>query len=156
MSCHSSSFDGEPTNSSSPQFRYCKSSFQFTLTTDLKLFLYLTVHYASNMHWGSGRIDPCFLVPATSCQFHAPPFYLLGNSPRNPLYRRLDGPQNWSGRYGEVKILDTSWNQTPISWTASPWPVAIPTALSRLTSTVTGTCNAFLKGNRTKESGYLR
>jgi hypothetical protein len=33
------------------------------------------------------------------------PLYFLWNSPRYPLYRRLGGPQSWSGRYVEEKNL---------------------------------------------------
>jgi hypothetical protein len=32
------------------------------------------------------------------------PLYPQGNSPRYPVYRRLGGSQNRSGRHGEVKI----------------------------------------------------
>jgi hypothetical protein len=46
------------------------------------------------------------------------------------LYRRLGGPQNRSGRHGEVKILDPTGTRTPTSQSSSPQPVAIPTALS--------------------------
>jgi hypothetical protein len=31
--------------------------------------------------------------------------YPLENSPQYPLYRRLDGPQTWSGRYREEKSI---------------------------------------------------
>jgi hypothetical protein len=33
---------------------------------------------------------------------------------------------------GEVKILDPTGIQTPTPWSSSPYPVAIPTTLSRL------------------------
>jgi hypothetical protein len=32
------------------------------------------------------------------------PLYPIGNSPRYPLYRRLGGPQSWSGCYARMKI----------------------------------------------------
>jgi hypothetical protein len=38
-------------------------------------------------------------------QFHTGPLYPQGNSPLYPLDRRLDGPQNLSGRCGEKKNL---------------------------------------------------
>jgi hypothetical protein len=47
-----------------------------------------------------------------------------GKSPQCPLDRRSGGPQSRSGRHGEVKILDPTETRTP---------VAVPTALSRLT-----------------------
>jgi hypothetical protein len=37
--------------------------------------------------------------------FTPQPFYLRGKSPRDPLDRRLSGPQNRSGRRGEEKLL---------------------------------------------------
>jgi hypothetical protein len=36
-----------------------------------------------------------------------------GKSPRCALERRLDGPQSRSGRYGEIKILDSTRTRTP-------------------------------------------
>ena len=44
-----------------------------------------------------------------------------------PLYRRLGGPQGWSGRVR--KIL--SPNRDSIPGPSSPYRVAVPTALSR-------------------------
>jgi hypothetical protein len=40
------------------------------------------------------------------------PFYPAGKNPWYPLDRRLDGPQSWSGRGGEEKILKPccEWN----------------------------------------------
>jgi hypothetical protein len=49
---------------------------------------------------------------------------------RYPLKRRLDGPPNRSGRRGEEKIIDTTWDSN--SDPSVVQPVAIPTALSRL------------------------
>jgi hypothetical protein len=60
------------------------------------------------------------------------PLYLRGQNPRYPLDRRLRGPQSWSGRRGEQKILEPTGTRTPTPRSSSPWPVAIPTALSRL------------------------
>jgi hypothetical protein len=38
-----------------------------------------------------------------------------GKNLRYPLDRRLGGPQNWSGRRGEEKILGPTGTQTPVS-----------------------------------------
>jgi hypothetical protein len=57
------------------------------------------------------------------------PRYSRGNSSRYPLDKRLDGPQSRSGRYGEVKVLDTIGTRTPTARSSSPWPVAVATIL---------------------------
>jgi hypothetical protein len=36
-----------------------------------------------------------------------------GKEPKYPLDRRLGGPQSWSGRDGEMKILDLTATRTP-------------------------------------------
>jgi hypothetical protein len=59
-------------------------------------------------------------------------FYPRGKSPRYPLAKRLSGPQSRSGRYGEVKILDSTGTRISTSRTSCQWSVAIPTALPRL------------------------
>jgi hypothetical protein len=41
-----------------------------------------------------------------SGQLHAPAALPPGKSPRYPFYKRLGGPQDRSGRYGEVNIFD--------------------------------------------------
>jgi hypothetical protein len=41
--------------------------------------------------------------------------YPRGKIPQYPLDRRLGGPQSWSGRHGEVKILAPTGTQTPTS-----------------------------------------
>jgi hypothetical protein len=41
-------------------------------------------------------------------------------------------PQSRSGRRGEEKILDPTGTRTPTPHSSSPYPVAIPTTLSRL------------------------
>jgi hypothetical protein len=43
--------------------------------------------------------------------------YLSGKCPQYPMYRRLGGPENWSGQSGEEKILDLTRAQilTPLS-----------------------------------------
>jgi hypothetical protein len=40
-----------------------------------------------------------------SGQLHTPAAFPQGKSPLCPLYRELGGPQSWSGRFGEEKIL---------------------------------------------------
>jgi hypothetical protein len=67
-----------------------------------------------------------------SVSFTPRPLYLLENSPRYPLYRRLCGPQSRSGRRGEEKILDPTGTRTPTPRSSSPYPIAIPTEPSRL------------------------
>jgi hypothetical protein len=52
-------------------------------------------------------------------------------APLYPLDRRLGGPQSWSGRH-EVKILAPTRTRNPTPWSSSPYPIAILTALSRL------------------------
>jgi hypothetical protein len=41
----------------------------------------------------------------------------------------LGGPQNQSGRQGDMEIPDTSGTRTPTSRSSNPQPVVIPTAL---------------------------
>jgi hypothetical protein len=48
------------------------------------------------------------------------PLYAQGKSPEYPLDRRLGGPQSWSGRRGEEKILDPTRAQTPTSSAVQP------------------------------------
>jgi hypothetical protein len=43
----------------------------------------------------------------------------------------MDGPQRRSGRRGEEEIFDPTGTRTPTPRSSSPYPVAIPTALSR-------------------------
>jgi hypothetical protein len=86
--------------------------------------------------WGSGCIDPHFLDLGTSWRwvfsFTARPLYHRRKSSSYPLDRRLGGPQGQSGRQREVKILAPTGSQTPTPWSSSPYPVAVPTALTRL------------------------
>jgi hypothetical protein len=58
--------------------------------------------------------------------------YPRGKSHPYPFDRRLNGPQNRSGRHGEEKILDPTGtrNQTPLL--VQPVASSYPTALSRL------------------------
>jgi hypothetical protein len=55
----------------------------------------------------------------------------MGKRPRYPFNRRQSGPQSRSGRRGEQKILDPTGARTLTPLPSSPYPVAIPTALSR-------------------------
>jgi hypothetical protein len=66
-----------------------------------------------------GKVVPVLHVPAA-----LPP----GKSPRYPFYRRLGGPQSWSGRYGEVKIFDPIGTRNP----AAPGRPARSQSLYRL------------------------
>jgi hypothetical protein len=47
------------------------------------------------------------------------PLYSQGKSPWYPFNRRLGGPQSWSGRHGEVKILAPTGTRTPAPWSSS-------------------------------------
>jgi hypothetical protein len=58
-------------------------------------------------------------------QLHVMPHYSRGKRPMHPLDRRLGGPQSQYGRFGEMKILDSTGTRTPTS-------VAIPTELPQL------------------------
>jgi hypothetical protein len=66
---------------------------------------------------GSGCIDPHFLDLGISWRwvvsFMPLPLYPWVKSPRYSLDRRLVGPQRWSGRHGEVKILASTGTRTP-------------------------------------------
>jgi hypothetical protein len=55
-----------------------------------------------------------------SVSFTPRSLYPRGKSPRYPLDRRLDGPQYWSGRRREEKILDPTGAETPNPWPSSP------------------------------------
>jgi hypothetical protein len=59
-----------------------------------------------------------------SRHLHARPLYPRGKSPRYPLYRCLDGPQNQSERYGVGKKFFPLPGIVPRP--SSPWPVAVP------------------------------
>jgi hypothetical protein len=87
----------------------------------------------------SGCIDPYFLDLGTSWKlvvsFRPLLLYPRGTSPWYPLDRRLGEPQSPSGRHGEEKILDATGTRTPTPRSSSPYAVAIPTALPRLTVT---------------------
>jgi hypothetical protein len=68
--------------------------------------------------WSGQLQDPAALPPK--------------KEPQCPLDRRFGGPQSRSGRPGEDKIVDPTGTRTPTPRSSSPWPVAIPTELSRL------------------------
>jgi hypothetical protein len=51
--------------------------------------------------------------------FKPSPLYPRGNSPWFPLDRRLGLPQSRYGRYGEVKILNSTGTRTPTTWSPS-------------------------------------
>jgi hypothetical protein len=81
-------------------------------------------------------MDPHFLDLNTSWRwvvsFTPRPLNPRGKSPRYPLDRRLGGPQCRSGKRGEEKILEPTGTWTPTPRSSSPYPVAIPTTLSRI------------------------
>jgi hypothetical protein len=51
--------------------------------------------------------------------FLSRPFYHWEETPRDPLVRRLVGPQSQSGRNGEGKILGPTGTRNPTSWSSS-------------------------------------
>jgi hypothetical protein len=73
-----------------------------------------------------------------SGQLHSPAALTPGKSTLYPLDRRLDEPQNRSGLYEEVKILDHNWTQTSILRSSSPQSVAMPTSLFQLLKRIFG------------------
>jgi hypothetical protein len=105
----------------------------------VKFYLWLT-NYALRHEdvWGSEFKDTYFLDLGTSWRwvvsFTPRTLYTPGKSLRYPLDRRFGGPQSRSVRFGEEKILTPTGTRTPTSRSSSPPPVAIPTALSQLTS----------------------
>jgi hypothetical protein len=69
--------------------------------------IFLNEHHTIKAYWGSGSIAPRILDLGTRCRwvvsFKLRPFYPQRKRPWYPLDRRLDGPQNRSGRGGEEK-----------------------------------------------------
>jgi hypothetical protein len=86
--------------------------------------------------WGNGCMDPRILDLGTSFRsvvsLTPRPLYLRVESPRYPLDRRLGGPQSRSGHFRKEKIFDPTGTRPPTPRPSSPYPVAIPTTLSRL------------------------
>jgi hypothetical protein len=58
--------------------------------------------------------------------------YPRGKGPRYPTDESLVGPQSWSGRCREEKILDPTRTQTQTPWSSSLYPVTLLITLSRL------------------------
>jgi hypothetical protein len=88
-----------------------------TFISYVKLFLCLTNYTLRHQGvWGSGSTYPRTLVFGTSWRwmvsFTPRPLYRRGNSPRNPLNRRLGGLQSRSGQFQE-KILNSTRTRTP-------------------------------------------
>jgi hypothetical protein len=54
-----------------------------------------------------------WVVSFTPRPFYPPATLPSGKEPRYPLDRRLSGPQNWSGRHREKKILVPTITRTP-------------------------------------------
>jgi hypothetical protein len=75
--------------------------------------------------WGSGCIDPRFLHPGASWRwvvsFTPRPIYLRRKSPLYPLYRRLGGSRNRSGRRGEENIQVFTCFQMNVVCVLYPW-----------------------------------
>jgi hypothetical protein len=86
--------------------------------------------------WKSGCIDPHLLDLGTSWRwvvsFTPRLLYTWERAPTYPLDRRLGRSQSRCGRHGNVKILAPTGTRTPNPRSSSPYPVAIPTALSRI------------------------
>jgi hypothetical protein len=80
----------------------------------------------------SGCRDPRAVVLGTSCKgvvsFKPRPLCPRGKSPLYQLDSRLGEPQSRSGRYGDVRVLDSTGNRTPTPWSSSSQPVAVPKA----------------------------
>jgi hypothetical protein len=81
--------------------------------------------YRSTYSWPRHQFE-------VSSQLHPQAASPRGVSHRYPLDRRLAGPGNQSGRRGEKKSLAPAGTQTPNTRPFNPYPVAVPTALSRL------------------------
>jgi hypothetical protein len=93
-------------------------------------------HYAMKIKGGVDVvIMHVFLTSAVvrdECQFQSPTALPRGKGPRYPLYRRLGGPHNRFETRGEDKNHAPTGTPTPNPRPSSPYPVAIPTSLSRL------------------------
>jgi hypothetical protein len=80
-----------------------------------------------------------------SGQLHATAALPPGKGPRYPFYRRLGGPQSWSGRYGEVNIFYLIGTRTP----APPGRPASSQSLYRLSYPGSSIINKYcIKGHR--------
>jgi hypothetical protein len=85
------------------------------------------------------------------------PLYPRGKSPRYQLYRRLGGPQNRFGWYGEVTILDPTRTRTPTRQSSSLYPVAIPTVLpTQAGHMVRSPCREMRRANFRSEFFFFR
>jgi hypothetical protein len=99
----------------------------------------LIKHYAIEKYGGSECIDPLILDLGMSVLLgseHSASLPEKGT--QYPLNRRLYGPQSRYGRREGGTNFTTTGARTQISRPPSPQPVAISTALSRLTSKI---CN---------------
>jgi hypothetical protein len=78
------------------------------------------------------------------------------------MYRRLGGPQSLSEQRREEKILDPTGTRTLNPRSFSPYPVAIPNALSRLLNLpyvydyITKLCRRQAKGIHNNENKPVR
>jgi hypothetical protein len=91
-------------------------------------------HYAMKAYGGEFAYIHVFLTSALvggEWSVSTPCHLTLRKGPRYPL-DKLGGPQSRSGRYEEVKILDSTGTQNPTVQSSSPYAVAVPTTLPRL------------------------
>jgi hypothetical protein len=91
----------------------------------VKLSLYLTKHYAMKTHGGMDAWNHVFL----SGQLHAP-----AELPPYPLDIRLNVLQNRCGRHAGEKSLAPTGTRTPTPRRFGPFPITIPSALTRFFS----------------------
>jgi hypothetical protein len=103
----------------------------------VKFSPYLTnKHYAMKTYGGSESRDPRFLDLGSSWKsvisFTLQPLYPQGKSPRYPLDRGLCGPKKGFWMICTSENSDTTGSRTPVLRFFSPWPIALPTELSRL------------------------
>jgi hypothetical protein len=81
------------------------------------------------MHGGRGYKDPRFLDLGTNLRWVVSstllPLYPRRRANRHSLDKRIVGFQSWSGRYGELNILDPTGTRTPTLGSSSLLPVAI-------------------------------
>jgi hypothetical protein len=109
--------------------------------------------------WGTGCIDPRILALGTCWRWvvsFTPRPHYPGEGDPYILDRRLGEPKSQSGPRGEVKILVLlTGTRTPTPRSSSPYPVAIPTALSRvcgLKIMENGTCDSVYRVSESRPS----
>jgi hypothetical protein len=99
----------------------------------MKLSLCLIEHYASKKYGGvdvkiHDSLNSVLVRGEWSVLCHSR-FSSPGKGPLCQLDKMLGSPQSWSGRYGQLKILDLNGTQLrSLGRSSSPLPVAIPTS----------------------------